>query len=559
MLTYAKVLSRLSAQINDYLPFQILDATHPYHGTFVLPRFGMPTADHTSGGQATLTLCYAVLLDQSPCLGDANMLERAVTAARGLQKLQRSNGLIDLPKVDFNSPPDTAFMVQAACPVLALARDQANDPNHPNRSAAAEIAQALEPFVQTAAQGIVGSGFRTPNHRWVVCSALSQAMTLFPVLNALDYVESILAETIDINTEGVYSERSAGIYDAVCNRAMRMIADHLNKPELLDHVRANLDFLLSMLESDGSILTALSRRQDHGTAATPIGLIDSFYDMAQRDDRADWATAAQLIFDNARPNQFKLWEAQMYIATDGGKLETVQPGTLPDEIESWMPKTGIWRVRQADRSFAVLKDSQNFLSARIGDLQLLHLGFRGSYFHRSKFSGQSLEKTEQGVAMHHDSTQDIPFGWDLPLGRPVEFEHPGDYYYVAVTERERWPLPEVKIDVAIDQFEHGLEVHVKTSEVYDRVPFVFELFFKPDGQWVTDDQITDMQAGQTVFLTQGNGRIVTGCNSMRIGPGDNAHQVQEMLGDAPANVFRVIIPMLTPVNRKLELHWSPRK
>ena len=88
---------------------------------------------------------------------------------------------------------------------------------------------------------MIDRGFHTPNHRWVVCSALAQAMTLFPEVEAGAYLGRILAETVDINEDGEYTERSTGVYNAVCNRSLRFMADHLGRPDLLDPVRRNLE------------------------------------------------------------------------------------------------------------------------------------------------------------------------------------------------------------------------------------------------------------------------------------------------------------------------------
>ena len=49
-------------------------------------------------------------------------------------------------------------------------------------------------------------------------------MTLFPEVEAGAYVERILAETVDINEDGEYTERSTGVYNAVCNRSLRFIS-----------------------------------------------------------------------------------------------------------------------------------------------------------------------------------------------------------------------------------------------------------------------------------------------------------------------------------------------
>ena len=80
---------------------------------------------------------------------------------------------------------------------------------------------------------------------------------------------AILAEGIDINADGEFTERSTGIYNAVCNRSLRFMADHLDRPDLLDHVRKNLDLMTHLFHDDGTVVTSISNRQDRGSASCP--------------------------------------------------------------------------------------------------------------------------------------------------------------------------------------------------------------------------------------------------------------------------------------------------
>lgn len=552
VLNYSAAIRRLEPQVDRALKHQLIDPSSPHHGAFVLPETGMPTADHTSGGAATLKLCLALLLEGSSHRGIAAPLDRAEAALAALRRLQRPTGLIDLPKVDYDSPPDTAFMVQAACPVLSLARRRALEGDE----AGLRISAALEPFVRSAATGIVGRGFRTPNHRWVVCSALAWSMTLLPDLDALPYVESILAEGIDINAEGVYSERSAGIYDTVCNRALRIMADHLDRPELLDHVRANLDYCLGMLDADGSILTAVSRRQDHGVAMTPSGMVDSLFDLAARDGRGDYAAAADLIFE-ASHDVSAFWHAALFAEHPDYREAEVSRAPLPAQIDRFLPETAIWRVRDQATSFAALSRTEGFLTVRHGQAAIQRVGVRGSYFHRSTFVPETLEQTATGVLLRYEAKGHGKVGWDLPLGRPVEFDEPADYYKVAQTQREKWPLPELHIEVGIDRVSDGLDLRIRTIGGYDRIAFVTEFWFKPGGRCVVDGAERASSAGQTLVLSEGDATVLVQGDRLTVGPGGSAHRLAGLLDqNPPAEFFRVQIPMLTPIDQTVTIRWG---
>lgn len=63
---------------------------------------------------------------------------------------------------------------------------------------------------------------------------------------------------------GEYSERSSGNYNAVVNAAMIMLYEELNNSEFLEYVDKNLEFMLMMIDADGTIFTENSLRQDRG-------------------------------------------------------------------------------------------------------------------------------------------------------------------------------------------------------------------------------------------------------------------------------------------------------
>ena len=130
-----------------------------------------------------------------------------------------------------------------------------------------ENLKQLEIFIRRAAGAIAVGGIHTPNHRWVATGALAAAYQLFAEPAYLRRIDEWLAEGIDCNADGEYTELSNGVYNRVTNRALLMAAEALNRPELFDPVRRNLEMMMYCVHPDGEIVTDYSRRQDRNTKA----------------------------------------------------------------------------------------------------------------------------------------------------------------------------------------------------------------------------------------------------------------------------------------------------
>ena len=116
----------------------------------------------------------------------ATLLQRANSGLDYLLRFRRPSGLIDLRNVNYDSGPDTGFAVQLLCTVVELGRPLAQR----NPSWAAFLLK-LESFIRPAVGGMLSGGFHTPNHRWVIVSALAQAAALYPDLVVKPVIDSL--------------------------------------------------------------------------------------------------------------------------------------------------------------------------------------------------------------------------------------------------------------------------------------------------------------------------------------------------------------------------------
>lgn len=597
---FRPLLADLARQVEAWLPHQILDPVNPGYGAFIVPGYGFPVADHTASADALAQIGYAYLCEASPLAGDPRLLERLRPALAFQRRAQHPSGLIDLPRVDFESPPDTAFVVQLLAPLCALARTRAEA----GLPGATDIANELGAFVHAAALGIAGHGFRTPNHRWVVCSALTQAMALFPNLAAAtvsvaarravlppaaeatdlrtppdvpthtrtwtvrQYVNEILAETVDINADGEYSERSTGIYSAVCNRSLRLVADSFARPDLLAPVRANLDFTAGLIDADGAVETGISLRQDNGRRVVPITMADSFFDMGMRDGRGDWLELADRLVATHRRHgngaSTPAWLVHPFVAHAHARQP--RPSTSapvpPADGARLYPASRFWRVRRGETCALALARQSTAFRLRHGCLSLEALRIKGAYLHCAGFEADEIEPIPGGVRLLHlAARRELP-GWDLPLGRPVCFANPHRGYYplVASGTREQWPLPPLDMALDVGEVPGGFDLRLESRGGFDDIPVVVEWYFAAGGTLVTAAAAWSPRAGDDVLLQQGRAIYHDASHAIAVGPGSAAHRLLALTnGPSPSGCFRLAMALLSPLDARLTIRvgrWS---
>ena len=549
MYVYETILKQLERTVPRLFSRQITDPAHPARGAFISADPGCPSPTHTGHAHDLACACYAFLADESAFRGDPDLLERIGSGIDFQKHWQRPSGLVDGIVSNWNSPNATAFTVQLLAPVVEIARRRAAEGDE----RAVRIADDLGEYIRTAAQAIVGRGFHTPNHRWIICSALAQAMSLFPDVPVLDYLESILAEGVDIDADGQFSERSPGIYSAACDRSLRFMADYLERPELLEPVRRNLDLIAHLFHPDWTVETAMSGRRDRNRRLMPFGIADSFFDMAQRDRNGVWASIADQLADRASADPPFVWLFHPFIAHPEYRNDSLERLPPPDHYDRIFPTSRIWRVRRGSLSATAIGGKSTLFSARYGDLILKAVQVGETFNNTSAFETDTFETIDGGVRLVHRGNPSRQRQFDLPLGRPVPF----DTFYAARDDRDHLALPPFDIALEIRTAPSGFDLHLRTVDAMERVTFQIECCFAGPGEWETDGTVIQVDDGQTAILKQGYGIFHRGYRGIRIGPGASAHRMWQMRGTEPhPDSFRVLIPLQTPVDHRLEIRFG---
>ncbi len=546
MLTYNALLPLLDAQVDALLPQQVLDRSRPDCGGFVSQGMAGGT-----GVSSAASLGYAYLLEGSRHYRSSELLKRILLAAEFGRRVRRESGRFDLVITNFDSAPDTGFLVKVIAPVVKAAREAAAVGD----AGAGEMAEALGEIVRTAAPGMASGGFHTPNHRWVLVAALSQALELFPDLDVMDAIEAYLAETIDINADGEYTERSTGVYNAVCNRSLRIAAERLNRPDLLDPVRRNLDLSYHLLHADGTVVTSMSRRQDRGQRKIPVELVDSYYALGRMENNGFYAAVADWLFDLA-PGGLP-WTLHPFLDHPEWREDDLKREPLPDSYSRIYPVAGLYRVRRGRMSATAASGITAPFSLKYGEAALTAVKVCASYYGTSQFVGEDFREVEGGVRMTHPGRgwhYDSP-GYFQPLGEPVDQTQ----WAEARGRREFSAVPPLVMDLVVEEVEGGFGLRV-AAEGLDRVPFQIECDFVPGGELDFESGVIQGMEGQMAFLKSGYATYHVGNDAISVGPGAYAHRMWHMHNSEPApEAFRLLITLVTPVDRVLEIRcgtWS---
>jgi hypothetical protein len=171
--------------------------------------------------QGIKLLVAAYLADGGRHAGDAALVAHAVAHAEALAGMQVASGLFKGGD-NIESPPDTAFALNDVCDTLELTAVLAR--LHRRRA---------DPAVRARA-------------------------------------ESWLAEGIDLQSDGLFSERSAVYAVFVSNPSLALIGDVFDRPDLHDVVVRNLEATLGLILPDGTVETVHSRRQDQRGELFPL-------------------------------------------------------------------------------------------------------------------------------------------------------------------------------------------------------------------------------------------------------------------------------------------------
>ena len=481
--------------------------------------------------------CGAIGTPESAYHRSGLLLQELDDAIGGLLALQHSDGTIDLLETNFHSASHTAFMVKRLTPAYTIFRDAAIPGSE-------GTLRRIEQFLKRAGEALIVGGLHTPNHRWVVCAALTTLHLQWPDSRYVARAEEWLAEKIDLDPDGQYTEKSTAGYSAEIDRVLITVANGLGKPELLDAVRKNLRMMRYYLHPNGEVVTEASNRQDKGTIGTMEGYYFALRYMAILDNDGEFASICRIIEGGAFNRLASYLELFLTTPLTWGPLPALKP--LPVSYIRAFPYSGVVRIRRNDWDCTILSNNAGWLTFHKKHVMLQAMRLAGSFFGKGQFL--SSEIRQEGS--HWVLTQEIEGVYYQPYPKD-RIPGDGDWAKMPRLNRKMSEIQRYKTVVRISETPTGIRVDIDVSGT-EHVPVALELIFRKGGQFTG----VEAHPGKPdAYLMSGaKAEYAMGGERISFGPGRADHRNVSLRGALPSmDAPSVFITGQTPFRHSIEI------
>ena len=548
---YKQLLKYADRGVESILKRQCRDIMDPEYGGFPDMRKGFTEHSQGPGNATSLSVLY--FNEDSAYHRDSRLLDAANLAMDfGLRK-QNSDGTIDLVETNFHCAATMGFTLQNFVPAFRVVKKY--NQHTPDEDA---LQEKFLTYITRGAEGMMTGGFHTPNHRWVVASALALCYNELGNKEFLDEIDLYLKEGIDCNEDGEWTERSAGVYNKVNNDGMIIMAEELGKWELLEAASRNLYMMFTYLEPDDTICTMNSHRQDIGMKMYPMRYYENYLMTAHYLKNKHFAYMADHLFNmvNDYPK-------------DSGPLNS---GTIPKsiarymlmdflrnnelekevydwtEFEEFYKDSNIVRKRKDDVITTVMGDSPMFCKFQKGSNQVA-FRFASSFFGtEGRFTPDSLVEIEGGYRLHYRSD----WGYVRPLGKP---DHPTKNGHTNIEHRERANMQFFEVNIDILPSDDGIQLVIDSMGV-ENLPCKLEMIFEAGGYFDSAQAEFKAVEGQHIMLRYGKYKYVKGLDTIEIdGAFGETNYHTDLRGSYPEipKSFTVYFTAWSPTKRTINI------
>ena len=504
--------------------------------------FGLHSAGGTSGFISALAC--AACAPGSKYFNSPALVEPLRLAAAYMLAAQHDDGTVDFYATNFRSPPDMAFILEIMSPVCQLLR-ASSSPAY--RAIGVEVGK----FITRGAEGLVTGGVHTPNHRWVVCAGLAWANSLFPDPRYVARVDQWLAETIDLDPDGQYTEKSTTVYSPIVNSALLTVARLLDRPALREPVRRNLEMTLYYVHPDGEVVTEASRRQDRFTRGSMIRYYTSYRALALLDGNGRFAAMTRQI---ERSVDRKVGNLAAFLTEPELLRALPADAPLPTDYAKVFTYSSLARIRRGVRSGTILAANTTLFSFRNGAAALEAVRFATAFFGKGQFTAETLEVIDGRYILRQKL--DGPYFQPLTADQIAHGDHTrmapnGTLAADSRSLRKRSNIQTLEAVVEITETAGRFTLAFAITGTAE-VPVSIELAFRSGGVLAGVEPVPKEK--DAFLLRSGNGRYTFGADTIEFGPGLNAHTYTQVRGALPKwEGSSVYLTGLTPFHHTLTI------
>ena len=523
------------ANVKGAAKHKITDPAHPYFGGY-FNDMGLANP-HSNCGFLNMS-CPAISSKESVYYQSKDLLNDIVLNLKSLLKLQHEDGTIDLMDTNFHSTPDTGFMTKQTAISYKLLK-QSGTPGME------EALKLFQQFLQKTGEALIVGGIHTPNHRWVVSAALTKLNELWPDVRYVNRINEWLAEHIDLDADGQYTEKSTGGYSALVDRVLITIAKGNNRPDLLNAVRKNLEMMYYYIHPNGEVVTEASNRQDKGQISHLDGYYYAYRYMSLLDNNAEMAAACGLI-EKTTPNSSL--GILNYLLEDPFLWKTLpSPKALPINYVKSFPYSGLVRIRRQQWDATLLSNNPGWLTFHKGNAVLQGMRVASSFFGKGQFLSEQIKQVGNTWVLNK-SLEGVYY---QPFTKEFIRED-GDLGKIPKSNRKQSNINYLDTTVTIAEAATGgitVEIDMKGT---DRVPVSLELIFRKGGTFSgVKPHATNPDA---FYFNESKGTYTLGTDSISFGPGKMDHLGTVLRGALPAmNANTVYITGITPFKHTLQI------
>lgn len=481
------------------------------------------------------------------------LLKRIKLNSEFVLRYQHKSGLISLLDCNIQSPPDTAFMVN----LLAICHFYIEEADIPELE---EVDKNILTFLERTQNALITGGFHTPNHRWVISCALSFLYLIFKREDLKARAKQYLAEGIDINESGEWTERSNAIYNAVSDLFMYHIGKNFDVPKALDAVRKNLDMMKYLLHPNNYIVTEYSTRQDKGKIAHMDFRYTIVYQlMSAEDNNAEYAYMAEQAIKEAQSfGEILLYSGiykdEMNAPIKAEPISDKYIKMINEGAVTIVPKAkstfgdSVLRYRNGDLSITIMAGQPDFLFFQYGDARIFGMRFVPGWFGLGGISFPTIEKISDNK--YRMATPVKGKYWQVMQSERVS-EYNGNFSIMPNDEREDINKVEFFAECIISLFDDGIDIEL-TAEGFDFLFTQLVCMFDEDGCLQGED-IAEMNKWVT---RQNSGKSVYTCGgfSIELAGIGNEHDIDVVRGDVlNKEAQNLVFNFVAPKKKKISI------